>query len=401
MSDKDLMNCVSVISFVVVLLFLFFAFFLLTVKTNNKTRNGLLASFLIITAIDISVFFYYRYITLPPGIEMLRARCISFLKDPLLYLYLLSLVYTDFRLKAKHFILALPFLLSIAVLLPGFFMAGETTQRYFFQHFNEMPEMKFLKIAEVIQSAAYTVAMILLLRKYRTLLLENYASNISQSNYKWLSQLITVIIMLSAITQAKDIFKRTAYTDIANGLTIIMLAGGVIFIFWIVLNALHYPDLFRGIDAKLQPVEKLVAETERITTETESPDAGTASVHTGNSEVKTAADLENIQRLKEYLALEEPYLEPSLTIQDLASQMKMPVKDLSILINHKLGQHFFDLINDYRIEKAMDILKDPKKADLTVLEVLYQVGFNSKSSFNTSFKKYTDLTPTQYRKTYS
>ena len=68
------------------------------------------------------------------------------------------------------------------------------------------------------------------------------------------------------------------------------------------------------------------------------------------------------------------------------------------MINHKLNKHFFDLINEYRIEKAMQILQNPKESHLTILEILYAVGFNSKSSFNTAFKNYTGLTPTEYRK---
>jgi len=67
------------------------------------------------------------------------------------------------------------------------------------------------------------------------------------------------------------------------------------------------------------------------------------------------------------------------------------------LINHHMDQHFFDFVNEYRIQKAMNILKDKSKKELTILEILYEVGFNSKSSFNTSFKKYTRLTPTEYR----
>ena len=94
----------------------------------------------------------------------------------------------------------------------------------------------------------------------------------------------------------------------------------------------------------------------------------------------------------------EPFLDPSLTIYDLSKQIGMSTKDLSLLINHELNQHFFDFVNGFRIRKAMEILQDPSKKDLTVLEILYDVGFNSKSSFNTAFKKYTQLTPTQYRK---
>ena len=81
--------------------------------------------------------------------------------------------------------------------------------------------------------------------------------------------------------------------------------------------------------------------------------------------------------------------------------MNIPDRELSALINHKLNQHFFDFVNEYRIKKAMEILRDPENDRMTVLEILYEVGFNSKSSFNTVFKKYCGQTPTQYRKSHS
>jgi AraC-like DNA-binding protein len=96
---------------------------------------------------------------------------------------------------------------------------------------------------------------------------------------------------------------------------------------------------------------------------------------------------------------EKPYLNPSLSIRSLSEEIKMNARDVSVLINQNLNQHFFDFINEYRVKKAMEILKDAAKKELTVLEVLYEVGFNSKSSFNTAFKKHTGLTPTQFRKT--
>ncbi|UKB81285.1 helix-turn-helix domain-containing protein [Chryseobacterium sp. MEBOG07] len=102
--------------------------------------------------------------------------------------------------------------------------------------------------------------------------------------------------------------------------------------------------------------------------------------------------------MKEFMIKNEPYLDSSLTIQDLAEQLNMPVKDLSALINLYMNKHFFDFINEYRIEKAKEILKNPLQKELTILEILYEVGFNSKSSFSTSFKKYTGTTPTDFRK---
>ena len=76
----------------------------------------------------------------------------------------------------------------------------------------------------------------------------------------------------------------------------------------------------------------------------------------------------------------------------------MSAKDLSLLINHDLNQHFFDFVNGFRIKKAMEMLSDPDKKEFTVLEILYDIRLNSKSSFNTAFKKQTGYTPTEYRK---
>jgi AraC-like DNA-binding protein len=141
---------------------------------------------------------------------------------------------------------------------------------------------------------------------------------------------------------------------------------------------LNHPELFRGIDSTLQLTKNFVD-----TTETENKTDDTKSIQ--------------IEQLKNFMLEKEPFLEPSLTIQELADQVKIPVRDLSILINHHINQHFFDFVNEFRIKKAMIILKDPTKKDSTVLEILYEVGFNSKSSFHTSFKKYTNQTPIIFR----
>ena len=98
---------------------------------------------------------------------------------------------------------------------------------------------------------------------------------------------------------------------------------------------------------------------------------------------------------------EKPYLDYQLTLQKLADQIQIPEKELSLLINHYLNKHFFDFINEYRINDAKTLLKDVTKKEVTVLEIVYQVGFNSKSSFYTAFKKVTGQTPTAYRKSVS
>ena len=90
-----------------------------------------------------------------------------------------------------------------------------------------------------------------------------------------------------------------------------------------------------------------------------------------------------------------------LTLDQLAGQLSMKAKLLSQVINEVLGQNFFDFINRYRIQEARRLLTNPVDPKVTVLEILYEVGFNSKSSFNTLFKKYTGLTPTEFRRRYA
>ncbi len=78
--------------------------------------------------------------------------------------------------------------------------------------------------------------------------------------------------------------------------------------------------------------------------------------------------------------------------------LKVQPRQLSQVINSTFRKNFFDFINQYRIEEARQLFSDPAQASKTILEILYQVGYNSKSAFNTAFKKQTGQTPTQYRK---
>jgi AraC-like DNA-binding protein len=94
----------------------------------------------------------------------------------------------------------------------------------------------------------------------------------------------------------------------------------------------------------------------------------------------------------------KPWLDPDLTLEQLAGQLALRPRVLSQVINEDLGQNFFEFINRYRIGEAKALLMDPADKKMTVLEVLYQVGFNSKSSFNTLFKKQTGVTPSEFKK---
>jgi AraC-like DNA-binding protein len=109
---------------------------------------------------------------------------------------------------------------------------------------------------------------------------------------------------------------------------------------------------------------------------------------------------ENMDELKRTLAQlmkkEKPYLNPKLTLQDLADMMKMNVHTLSWLINEGYGKNFFDFINEYRIEEFKRLVAEEQNKNFTFLAMALEAGFSSKTTFNRSFKKSTGQTPREY-----
>jgi len=93
---------------------------------------------------------------------------------------------------------------------------------------------------------------------------------------------------------------------------------------------------------------------------------------------------------------EKPYLEPRITIAELAQRMDIPVNYLSQVINEQLDQNFFDFINTYRVAEFKRLLAEPDFQHYTLLSLAYEAGFNSKSTFNAIFKKITGRTPSDY-----
>ncbi|MEM6799762.1 MAG: helix-turn-helix domain-containing protein [Bacteroidota bacterium] len=139
--------------------------------------------------------------------------------------------------------------------------------------------------------------------------------------------------------------------------------------------ALRKPEIFSGLEViPLDKTEKKLEEVEEV-------------------ELRKLA-----KRLQDYMEREQIFLNPDLNLKELASQLSVPPRELSRAINRIHEQSFFDYINRHRIELAKEKIQHPKDPKVTVLEIMYEVGFQSKSSFNTAFKKFTGLTPTQWKR---
>ncbi|GAB2763102.1 hypothetical protein GCM10027275_00110 [Rhabdobacter roseus] len=105
-----------------------------------------------------------------------------------------------------------------------------------------------------------------------------------------------------------------------------------------------------------------------------------------------------LRKLKKVMEEEKPYLDEGFSLPALARRLSVSTHHLSQIINEELGQHFFDLLAHYRIGEAQKLLTDPESTHLKIEEIAQRVGYNSKSAFNTAFRKVTGQTPSGYRK---
>lgn len=215
--------------------------------------------------------------------------------------------------------------------------------------------------------------------KYRQIIRRNYSDN-AMLNINWLWRFIFVLLPIILVWGINLIWIALG-GKYDHSYEIITWCFVIVFLYFVSFQAYQHKNLFDG--------EQQIPDEEYGNSET---------AHDEEPQVGQPENIAMIQTLRRHMEMEEPYLNASLTIYQLARELSISVPELSTLINHSLHQHFFDFVNEYRIKKATELLKDPEKQKLTILEILYEVGFNSKSSFNTVFKKFTGSTPTEYRK---
>ena len=106
---------------------------------------------------------------------------------------------------------------------------------------------------------------------------------------------------------------------------------------------------------------------------------------------------DTVQKIKVLMEAGKMYQEPELTLQQLAEKLELPAYQVSLILNEVMQKSFYDLVNGHRVDEAKRLLLDRKNLHFTILSVGFEAGFNSKTTFNTVFKKFTGYTPTEYR----
>jgi AraC-like DNA-binding protein len=118
------------------------------------------------------------------------------------------------------------------------------------------------------------------------------------------------------------------------------------------------------------------------------------------TEISTEIESKDYQFMiiKNHIENNNRYLDSMFSLEILASETNMSSSKVSSIINNHSEFNFSDYINQFRIEKAKTLLLEPKYNDYNIESIGFECGFNSKSAFYTAFKKFTNLTPTEFKK---
>lgn len=116
---------------------------------------------------------------------------------------------------------------------------------------------------------------------------------------------------------------------------------------------------------------------------------------------QTEKQHELFNKINTYILEQKKYLDPYMSLESLSEELNMSSGHLSSLINKYSNMHFSDYINDYRVKQVKKIIIDETYAHYTIVAIGLESGFNSKSTFYAAFKKFTNLSPIQFKKQFA
>ena len=299
---------------------------------------------------------------------------------PAFYLYAVALTTPDFRIERKHAVHLLPFAVGVvwygAVLVwggPSPFELGTALDR----------ELYARTVVKLLVMIPY---LILVRRQVQTFAREvkQHVSDTSPFRLNWLRTLL----VLAGVSVAVDVL------DVATGPSIPLwyLTPGVSLISLIVLSylSMRVSPIFTSEVRRKQ--EESVPEVPLSQAKADEVPIDASPARLSDAELEKQKE-----RLTGIVEAKSLYLNPDLRLSDLADAMGVRPYRVSQILNQGLHTSFYDLINQYRIEKAQELLTSPAADRLNLLGVAMESGFRSKSVFNEVFKKTTGKTPSQYR----
>jgi len=349
-------------------------FVLLARKRINVISNRFLSAIFILCGIELISGIYYlgKYFeNFPEFIGLTNG--FAYLFGPLMYFYVYFLEPENRFNFSKVGIHFLPFLLAFAFYIIPIFVVGTAEKLEFVeQQFAFNTPTKVLGFLAPFHPIIYILVTLLEIRKIIANLKNNF-SNVEFANIYWLKYFFYGLLFQAAIVIILHIFEESFSFDIKY----IMLLSVAVFMILAGYISLKQPELKSFILKNKNdfPAKK---EYKRITLK--------------NEQIE-----EFIKKVKKALEVDKLYLNPKLSLKELSNHTGISTHNLTELINMQMNLSFYDLINSYRIKEIKKLIKEDSEKKYSLLALAYESGFSSKTSFNTIFKKFVMMTPSEYR----
>lgn len=289
---------------------------------------------------------------------------------PFLLLYVFSLIRPKPIFRKMDWLHFVPIVTCYLFLLPdGFFTTAPELLEFAFETVKNAPPLywQFFEKLISISGVVYVIWSLIALHRHKKTIEDNF-SDLEKINLNWLKKLILGMAVIWVIVIFMD-----------NSDYIFLAVSGFVFI-------IGYFGFKQGQVFTDNAVE---------ITEISEKNGKNKYEKSSLTEEKS---LKYLKELNQLIEEEKPYLESKISLKELAERLNIHPNHLSQVINEKLNLNFYDFINGHRIEEFKKRLSEDKSKKFTLLAHAYDSGYSSKSSFNEVFKKFTDMTPSQYQK---
>lgn len=362
-----------------------------TIQNYNRRANR----WLVITiaaaslALLVQVVGSYREVAQAFTKILLLPDFILFLYAPLFYFYLQKLLFNVNSLSSRWWYHFIPTIGLFFAYLPYFLMNASQFQS---KVINQAWDLRAVFLSVGLLALAWNTYYWVLFRRAISFYREQYRSNYSyEQNLNYLSTVLVIQavclclwLFTFGVMGLGRVFSFEVFTVVERSIDGIWLAFSTI-TYFVGYFAIHQPETFKVAPQTFSIFDDVL----------ESP------VRTDGMLAEKPAEVgENLQPWKEkveaFMQKNKTYTNPQLSLAELATKLKMPPHLLSKVINEGFDKNFFDFVNTYRIEEFKRRVEDPRFKHYTLLSIAYDVGFNSKTAFNRSFKKITNQTPREY-----
>jgi AraC-like DNA-binding protein len=308
---------------------------------------------------------------------------------PSLYFYTRLMTQANFKWHIVQLWHILPIILSFIIwqLQPGYYLSNgiESINCYWVtNNCSILYQGRFIhRFAAIISALVYLTASLHTLRAHQKNIKNSYSA-IEEVNLNWLNVYIYTMFTLTLWALLFEIYINItgALNKDTSGLSVYSSIP--------LLTSLFIGSF--GLFQRKILLEHVIEEDISF-----SP-AATNKIKKYKTSSLTEEGAKNIWvNLQKYMLSENPHLEASLKVSDLAQKIDVPTNHLSETINGYAKQSFYEFINQHRIEEASRLLRGKEFISLSITDIGYQSGFNSNSTFFSHFKKIQGKTPREYR----